>query len=399
MSVSEREAFLKAIAAVPDDDTARLAFADWLDEHGDPDRAEFVRLQIRRARFGGEPCPRETELFGANRDAWLGPLAQLGDCEFEFERGFVESAAVRGSDIATHAGALREHCPALTKLDLIGVRGFGKQIADALPESVRVLQLEDWPHPDDARALAQSPRLARLETLSLWVGLESDAAVLRTLAESRAMPALNWVQLVQLYGGLQAGERAGELNVSAATRAIEFNAARGSVIAHVYRPFDGPFPLNENVGYDLYAGTVSGGEDVLVRCGQVCEVLSFNRSARLQSGALIDLTGELSAAPDFAFEKYNRAEVLARLHQRIGFVPGRIVVREFAGRSVLPSSFVEVYKFGTFVDFQNGFLDEPNAEARESSIEHIRYYLRSSNFCVGYGNECIADDSGQIHTT
>lgn len=152
MNVSEREAFLKAIAAVPEDDTARLAFADWLDEHGDPDRAEFVSLQIRRARFGGEPCARETELFAANRDAWLGPLSEFGDSDFEFERGFVERAAVRGSDFAAHAGAVQEHCPVLTKLDVIGVRGFGKQIADAIPESVRVLQLEDWPHPDDARA-------------------------------------------------------------------------------------------------------------------------------------------------------------------------------------------------------------------------------------------------------
>lgn len=43
-----RSQLLREIAARPDDDTLRLAFADWLDEHGDAadrDRAEFVRVQ------------------------------------------------------------------------------------------------------------------------------------------------------------------------------------------------------------------------------------------------------------------------------------------------------------------------------------------------------------------
>jgi uncharacterized protein (TIGR02996 family) len=38
--------FLRAIAEEPDDDTCRLVFADWLEEHGDW-RAEFFRLDCR----------------------------------------------------------------------------------------------------------------------------------------------------------------------------------------------------------------------------------------------------------------------------------------------------------------------------------------------------------------
>jgi uncharacterized protein (TIGR02996 family) len=38
-----REAFLQAIIDDPDDDTPRLIFADWLDENGEPERAEFIR--------------------------------------------------------------------------------------------------------------------------------------------------------------------------------------------------------------------------------------------------------------------------------------------------------------------------------------------------------------------
>jgi uncharacterized protein (TIGR02996 family) len=44
-----RRAFLQAILEAPDDDTPRLVFADWLDENGEPERAEFIRAQCRSA--------------------------------------------------------------------------------------------------------------------------------------------------------------------------------------------------------------------------------------------------------------------------------------------------------------------------------------------------------------
>src|SRR5262249_54055324 len=48
--MSEETALLKAIIADPDDDTSRLVYADWLDEHDQPNRAEFIRVQIGLAR-------------------------------------------------------------------------------------------------------------------------------------------------------------------------------------------------------------------------------------------------------------------------------------------------------------------------------------------------------------
>jgi uncharacterized protein (TIGR02996 family) len=35
----------------PEDDGPRLVYADWLDEQGEHDRAEFIRLQIELARL------------------------------------------------------------------------------------------------------------------------------------------------------------------------------------------------------------------------------------------------------------------------------------------------------------------------------------------------------------
>ena len=44
------DAFLAAIRAHPEEDGPRLVYADWLDEHGRHDRAEFIRAQVALAR-------------------------------------------------------------------------------------------------------------------------------------------------------------------------------------------------------------------------------------------------------------------------------------------------------------------------------------------------------------
>jgi uncharacterized protein (TIGR02996 family) len=49
----DRDALLRAVVANPDDDAPRLVYADWLDEHGDPDRAEFIRIQIELHHLAG----------------------------------------------------------------------------------------------------------------------------------------------------------------------------------------------------------------------------------------------------------------------------------------------------------------------------------------------------------
>lgn len=59
--MSDRAALLAAIRQFPDADTPRLVFADWLDEHGESERAEFIRVQIelahRKARYDAGERP------------------------------------------------------------------------------------------------------------------------------------------------------------------------------------------------------------------------------------------------------------------------------------------------------------------------------------------------------
>lgn len=61
-------AFLAVIAENPDDDTPRLVFADWLQDNGQPERAEFIRAQIEL-----------TDLLKDVRDGDLGRVEELRD--------------------------------------------------------------------------------------------------------------------------------------------------------------------------------------------------------------------------------------------------------------------------------------------------------------------------------
>jgi len=50
MSGGLPQAFLDTIIADIDNDAPRLIYSDWLEEEGDSDRAEFIRVQVERTR-------------------------------------------------------------------------------------------------------------------------------------------------------------------------------------------------------------------------------------------------------------------------------------------------------------------------------------------------------------
>jgi uncharacterized protein (TIGR02996 family) len=83
--------FLRAIAAEPEDDTLRLAYADWLEEQGDP-RAEYLRLeadqesaelrQQRRARLEDRHLEIQVAVEPRDYILWLeDPGGTHAECE------------------------------------------------------------------------------------------------------------------------------------------------------------------------------------------------------------------------------------------------------------------------------------------------------------------------------
>src|SRR5262249_52085188 len=48
--MSEQAALFRAICEQPDDDAVRLVYADWLEENGDPELAEYIRREVALAK-------------------------------------------------------------------------------------------------------------------------------------------------------------------------------------------------------------------------------------------------------------------------------------------------------------------------------------------------------------
>jgi uncharacterized protein (TIGR02996 family) len=117
--MTDDPAFLRAICANPDDDLPRLIYADWLDEHGDPDRAEFIRLQCALAAGSEElkrwpdPKKREEVLLMKHSEEWMQPLWSLLGLRFpsKVSRGFPSYVELSASSFLEHAPALSERVP------------------------------------------------------------------------------------------------------------------------------------------------------------------------------------------------------------------------------------------------------------------------------------------------
>lgn len=134
--------FLRAVIARPDDDAPRLILADWLDEQGQGERAEFIRVQCAIANPPGCPaclprgtpgyvvgstvrgriiddadCPdcmaalrrRERELESCDftrEESVFGDRSERYERHWGFRRGFVESVTCTALDWLAHGDTI-----------------------------------------------------------------------------------------------------------------------------------------------------------------------------------------------------------------------------------------------------------------------------------------------------
>lgn len=93
-------ALLETIREAPNDDVPRLIYADWLEENGDADRAEFIRVQIELTNMpDNDPrrrdfSERERQLLNNNYHKWVKPFADVGVPTTTYSRGLIESLAI-----------------------------------------------------------------------------------------------------------------------------------------------------------------------------------------------------------------------------------------------------------------------------------------------------------------
>jgi uncharacterized protein (TIGR02996 family) len=82
VSMSDEDALLQRIIDEPDVDGPRLVYADWLEEHGQEERAEFIRVQAELHRTpAGAPRQNELgakarELLAARFGDWVGAFLE-----------------------------------------------------------------------------------------------------------------------------------------------------------------------------------------------------------------------------------------------------------------------------------------------------------------------------------
>src|SRR4051794_3453641 len=190
--MTDGDALYRAILDQPDDDAPRLIWADWLDEHGDPDRAAFVRLQCEWAALDpGDPRQDDlweqwTRRLNKNRRRWGAGLGSEAR-NFGFWRGLPDWFDVTTDGLVEQVTELRRRVPAQC-LNL-ALAGFREELRSWRGlEGVRGLQVKEgfadpfYPQ-SSARGwvwLIQSPRLERLRMLEVELDI-SSAGVLAAL--------------------------------------------------------------------------------------------------------------------------------------------------------------------------------------------------------------------------
>jgi uncharacterized protein (TIGR02996 family) len=408
--MNERDAFIRGIAANLYDDAPRLAFADWLDEHGEHERAEYIRVQCElepiRDRYeiprAAELHTREAQLeSGTGRGAF--DLGELGEYQWgakcEFRRGFPDLLQLSAKLFVERGNELRQMFPTLRRVVIYCLNGWGHRLAlcpalRGLPE----LELTCWYADTDMNALAASWHLADLQVLVLWLSRREEAGTDTNLCKL-AVKAGAWPKLRELVLLDPEGESARTVK----RRVASVNRAAKRNLARYERGYPELFPLDSAFYYDRpIAGHLPDGRAAVANFDSSpggLVVTTFNDKGALTSKVIrVPLPPELakvkSAAPQNWDERYTK-----HLTGAIGFVPGFIRVRAGAlGDHYGPWR-------GHSYDWDRcGLPDDPeeptdfNGDPDPNGIGGELYHLiRNGEFVIA--SHAWADKSGSVHST
>lgn len=216
----DQRSFWTAIRDNPEDDTPRLIYADWLEDHDNPTRAELIRVQCALAKLGHDRRkgrkervklePREAALLAENREFWIAPFLAALEGSNPWSRDddwFTRLQFYRGFLNAHHFGLeaarrLSKAGDAVEPVNQLCVMECG---ANYRHESVvEVARWEGagsvtwfsiaWGGDVDITAIVRANRMRNLRHLGVWHGKVTDSGV----AELAAWPLAGSLQSIDL---------------------------------------------------------------------------------------------------------------------------------------------------------------------------------------------------------
>lgn len=203
--MNDRAALYAAICADPDDDTPRLVFADWLDEHGEAKRAAYIRAHVERHRRENADTPAAAvHQFSENdfvrrldaRD-WREVDPELGELYAAVERTEKGrfSPSARGDKLPRIKGVTYSDCTRgfFSEVDVGDTEKFianaGAIFRAAPITAVRFDQLTAA----QAREFVRAGHLARVRELVF--GYEAEPAAVRLIGSHRDAAGVRRLEL------------------------------------------------------------------------------------------------------------------------------------------------------------------------------------------------------------
>jgi uncharacterized protein (TIGR02996 family) len=408
-------AFVGSISESLYDDTPRMIYADWLEDHGEPERAEFIRVQCElepiRDRYeidrAAELHGREEDLLRKHQQEWLGrkltgwdrPFGRSDGAGAEFRRGFVDTVGMPVRTFLGIGAETRQLHPTIRRVVLFRVNGYGERLAacsalEGLPE----LELACWYSDTDAEAVAASRYLHSLQVLEIWLGRKGalrDGRLNRIMAASNAWPNLR--ELTLLNPSPETNRRGKRL-------ATEANKIAGRKIAVYRKGYPDLYPLAADFWY-LFPGYLPDGRMALANGDHstspptLC-VLIFDKKGEFEDILTVSSPEELLGIRADEWFRY-KEQIQQHLIDRIGFRPGFVRIRDWrfpydeSGYDSLDWDFSE----------EIGKLDVENVENPMSYWEtdergfggDIANRVRSQQYVLGWDR--IGDKRGRIHST
>jgi uncharacterized protein (TIGR02996 family) len=421
--MTEREALLRAIRASSEDNLVRLVFADWLDERGEHEEAEFIRLQCElepirdrledlRAR---ELIRREEVLenhrFGTAFE--VGPGLITYTEKLGYRRGLPDWLVISLDNLLKRGDQIFAAYPTIRELAVFDVHGRGTDLA-ACPLLARLDELEvaDSLTPDDAAVLAESSHIRPISQFKLYADWEDYRRGLAFQIADRSTP--DWprrIDMIWLSDGLAEGMEAAECDLplgGGESYAEPINVVAGRELAQDIRPARRLFPLRGNafdsvdelplgidLGYGMYVGHLPGGVQALFAWGLADWYL-----VTFEANGIVKAIDQRDCPIPGATRKMaEQVEEAARrwATETLQLRPGVIRARECRisgelGIHLWPRSFSDYFNYHVRPERFPSDLWQERGGA-------ISQWLRKQDFVIDWGNDYWADWKGMIHSS